>query len=82
MEKEVYDYVGKASVFLKAKLEELEACQKEKEEILRIISELEAKDELEEKYPEIKERMDKNLRDFQKVVNDIKKLKDVDAKGR
>lgn len=74
MKKETYDKVGVISVLLNEKLKELEICQKEKEEILKEIEDLQSKNKLEENYPSIKEKMDKNLKTFKRVVDEIKKL--------
>lgn len=82
MEKEVYDNVGIISVALNKKLKELEACQKEKEKILKEIEELQAKEQLEKNYPSIKEKMDKNLKRFKKVVDDIKKINTIEKNNK
>lgn len=78
MKKEVYDKVGIISVALNQKLKELDRCQKEKEEILKEIEELQEKNELESNYVRIKEKMDENLKLFEKVIADIKKSNSID----
>ena len=76
MKKNQYDNVGIISVLLNEKLKELEACQKEKENILKEIDDLLEKKQLEENYPKIKEKMDANLKRFEKVVLEIKRIND------
>jgi len=77
MKKETYDKIGIVSVLLKSKIEELDKCQKEKEEILKEIEELKNNNELMERYPLMKKKMDENLKRFNKVVEEIKKLNEI-----
>ena len=77
MKKETYDKIGIVSVLLKDKIGELDKCQKEKEEILKEIEELKNNNELMERYPLMKKKMDENLKRFNKVVEEIKKLNEI-----
>lgn len=77
MDKKQYDKVGIVSVLLKEKLKELEACQKEKESILKEIDELSKNNQLENNYLKIKEKMEDNLKHFEQVVDEIKKINDI-----
>ena len=77
MDKKQYDKVGIVSVLLKEKLQELEECQKEKEDILKEIDKLSKMNQLEENYPKIKEKMEDNLKHFEQVVDEIKKINDI-----
>ena len=77
MKKETYDKIGIVSVLLKDKIGELDKCQKEKEEILKEIEELKNNNELMERYPLMKKKMDDNLKKINKVVEEIKKLNEI-----
>lgn len=77
MKKETYDKIGIVSVLLKDKIGELDKCQKEKEEILKEIEELKNNNELMERYPLMKKKMDDNLKKINKVVEEIRKLNEI-----
>lgn len=80
MKKESFDKVAVKSVLLKQKLLELEECKKEKEAILKEIEELHLKNKYEENHEMIKEKMDNNLKRFEKILEDVKKIKTLEGK--
>lgn len=74
MKKEIYDNVGIISVQLNEKLNELKACQTEKEAILKWVDELNKQNALEENAKLIRNKMAENLEKFKKVVAEIEEL--------
>jgi DNA-directed RNA polymerase specialized sigma54-like protein len=75
MKKETYDTVGIVSVLLNDKLDELKACQAEKESLLEWIDKITREGLLEQNAAKIREYMAANLQRFQKVVAEIEALK-------
>lgn len=71
--KEAYDSVGTTSVLLNDLLDELKACQAEKEALLAWISSLDMSAKDKTTVDKIRNKMSANLERFKKVVKELER---------
>jgi len=74
MKKETYDSVAQKSLALNGALNELKACQAEKESLLALIDKMVKDGTLEKNAAQIREKMAANLARFKSAVAQIEKL--------
>lgn len=76
MNKEIYGDITKVATTLEEKVEELNACLYQKQELLKKIERLKKVGTYEAHEKEIEEEMQNNIENFKMIVEEIKKLND------
>jgi len=71
MNKEIYNKVGKNSVLLNQKLEELKKCHAEKEALYKKIDEMRDNNTLTENFPQIEKELKACLNKFNQLSLDL-----------